>query len=290
MMTALMETKIDPRIEYRPSPSDPMHFIPLVNKMGEFALLHKRDLRIDLSYQRSLNERVVTRIANNWNWAACGCLLVSLRTDGAGWFIFDGGHRWSAARLLSEIGELPCLVFEMASVTAEAIAFLSVNTERKTIGPMASYKAELMTGSPRALLVDELARMAGRTVGVPSDKTHISCVSAMQRYAAVDKDALRRVWPLITELCQDGPMPSLIIQALWATERRMPYGQSLTDDRWRARLLRAGMLNLERSVRGTIALEGSRTERSVSHGVQTTVNHGLKAGKLRLRERFGRGE
>jgi hypothetical protein len=289
MTTALMETKINPRIEYHPSATDPLHFVPLVNKMGEYALLSKHDLRLDLSYQRSLNERVVARIANNWNWAAAGALLISMRADGAGYFIFDGGHRWSAAKLLGEITELPCLVFEMASISAEAVAFLSVNTERKTIGPLASHKAELLTGSPRALLVDELAREAGRTVGAPSDKTHLSCVSAIQRYATADRRTLRRVWPLIAELCTDQPIPSTLIHALWAAERRMPYGQSLTDDRWRARLVRAGTITLMRDIRGAVALEGARSERSVSYGVQTAINYGLKTGKLRLRDRI-RGE
>jgi len=281
----MTNTMITPRVHYSPSPRDPRHFVPVVNKPGEFVMLPKRELRIDSTYQRALNTRVVHRIANNWNWAACGALLVSLRTDNVAYYIFDGGHRWSAAKEVPAINELPCLVFEMASVTAEAIAFLSANTERRAIGRLAAYKAELLTGAPRALIVDELAREAGRTVGAPSDKTHLSCVSAIQRCADRDERALRRVWPLVIELCQDRPIPAVILQSLFEAERRMPAGQSLADERWQARLLRVGGTEIERHVRGAVALEGVRSERTLSYGVASAINQGLRQGRLQLRER-----
>jgi len=270
-------------VNYVPDPHDPEHYVPLINRPGEFVWLPKRELKVDHTYQRVLNQQVINRITQNWNWVACGTLIISMRQNGS-YFIIDGGHRHAAALELREIRELPCLVFELSSVTAEAIGFLSANSDRKQIGPMAAFKAELLTGSARALIVDELAREAGRSVGQPSDKTHLSCVSAIQRYARIDKAALRRVWPLVTELCLDAPLPSWIVHALWATERRMPYGQSLTDDRWRARLMRAGMINLERDVRGAVALGGNRNERTCSAGIVTAINSGLKSGKLRLRE------
>src|SRR5262245_33916760 len=108
MMTATMETK-PAKVEYHQSPHDPRHFVPWSKNPGEFAWLPKRDLKIDNTYQRQLNMRAVHRIANHWNWIACGSLIVSLRTavSSVGYYIIDGGHRWSAAIELPAVRDLP---------------------------------------------------------------------------------------------------------------------------------------------------------------------------------------
>ena len=72
-----------------------------------------------------------------------------------------------------------------------------------------------------------------------------------------------------------------------ADRRRDAALLDLTDDRWRQRLLRAWPINLERDIRGAVALSGTRTDSSLAAGVAATINHGLKGGKLRLRDRRG---
>lgn len=276
---------------YQPSPRDPRHFVPAIDDIGEFIRIPKRELYLDKSYQRDrIIQRAVRRIAYHWSWIACGALSVSQREEDDKYYIYDGGHRWSAAMTLPEINELPCLVFRMPDAKSEAVGFLAANVERHSISRIHAHKAELKSGSPRALLVDELAREAGRTIGAPADKTHISCVSALERCAAQDATALQRIWPVIIELCRDQPLPSMFVQGLWATERRMPYGQSLTDERWRSRLLRSGPVNLERDMRNAIAISGARSEKALAQGVEMTLNRGLRGVKLELQATARRGE
>lgn len=276
---------------FRPSPRDPRHFVPDVDDHGKFLRIPKRNLHLDKSYQRDrIVQRAVQRIAHHWSWIACGSLSVSQRTEDDKYYIYDGGHRWTAAMLLPKINELPCLVFNMPDARSEAVGFLATNVERHSINRIHAHKAELKSGSPRAMLVDELAREAGRTIGAPADKTHISCVSALERCAAQDATALQRVWPVIAEICRDQPMLSMFVVGLWAAERRMPYGQSLADERWRSRLMRSGPMSLERDIRGAIAVSGVRSEKALAQGVEMSINRGLRGGKLELQPQARRGE
>src|SRR5262245_11513114 len=70
---------------------EPQHIEPpLVNKPGKLAWIPINDLHVDRKYQRMIRQKRVNRIANSWNWVACGCLSVSLRKDGSGYYVFDG--------------------------------------------------------------------------------------------------------------------------------------------------------------------------------------------------------
>jgi len=280
------------RVAYhKPGPRDPRHFVPEFAERGEFVWQLKHELKIDRAYQRRINDRRVARIANNWSWVACGCLTTNLREDGTT-YVIDGGHRLSAAMMLPEIRELPCLTFSLPTPADEAVGFLSLNVERKPIDRVTAHRAELLSGSPRAMLIDELARECGRVFAYTDShpSTLITCIATMERCAAQDATSLQRVWPVVRDVCRDGPIGGTIVRALWAAERRMPEGQSLSDNRWRRELLRAGARKIEVDVHNAAALSGNRSETTLALGVTNAVNQHIRGhGKLRLNERPRRG-
>ncbi len=255
---------------------EPRHFVPLKNTPGELIKLDKKELHIDQKYQRKINQAVIHRIANNWSWIACGVLLVSLRSDGSGHFIVDGQHRWEAAKLLNNVKELPCLVFELNKIEDEAIGFLAANTERRILKIEDQFNALLLTDDPVAKTVEQLARQAGRHIGKPSDKTHIACVGALMRAVRIDQQAIERVWPIISRLTQDQPLSGMLVTGIFSLERRMPKNHSLSELRWSDRLRSIGSEALLHSIKAMSGIEGKSNERVWGQGIFRALNKGMR--------------
>jgi hypothetical protein len=102
----------------------------IVDAVPEFAMIPKGQLAVDHAYQRNLSESRIKKMAATWSWAACGALKVALRPNGE-WYVFDGQHRLVAAQLVKDILALPCLVYEMDTVTDEAKGFLSQTVSKQ---------------------------------------------------------------------------------------------------------------------------------------------------------------
>ncbi len=266
---------------YPDTHKEPRHFVPLKNTPGELVKINKMELHVDPKYQRPVNQRAVIRIANNWSWLACGVLTISFRKN-ASYFIVDGQHRWEAAKLLKEVKELPCLAFELDSVKDEAIGFLANNAERRVPDRLSQHNALLLADDPIAKVADELAREGGRRIGKPSDKTHLACLGTLVGCIRVDEQAIRKVWPIITQLARDRPLAGHLIHGIWGLERRMPKGFSLTDRKWHDRLVAIGEQELLRSMRTTTLLEGKVGENILAQGIARALNKGLKGNHINI--------
>lgn len=265
------------QIQAKGGARDPQHFVPLTNKPGVLIDIDKNDLSIDPKYQRNLNLRAVQRIADNWSWIAAGSITVSLRRKSDKYFIVDGQHRWEASKLLREVKTLPCIVFELDQVQDEALGFLSSNAERKSLTMTDRFPALLLAKDPVALVVDKLARDANRQVGKPSDRFHLACVGRMSRCIKENESALRRVWPIIIDLCKDQAISEYLIGGIWGLERRLKNDQSLTERRWYEQLIKIGHQEIEQTIRNTATLLGvQRNERILVQGVLTAINKGMR--------------
>src|SRR5689334_6103185 len=77
------------------------------DRPGEFAMIDKTKLNVDLSYQRKTTKSRVDKIREEWSWIAFGAVSVALRGDGE-WFVMDGQHRVLAAMMRDDIKEVPC--------------------------------------------------------------------------------------------------------------------------------------------------------------------------------------
>ena len=64
---------------------------------ARFAMLRAGDIHIDLSYQRAAQQDRVTRMAARWH--ASAPIEVSERTDGSGFYVYNGQHRLLAFRI-----------------------------------------------------------------------------------------------------------------------------------------------------------------------------------------------
>lgn len=255
----------------------PQHFVPLTNKPGILIDIDKNQLSIDQKYQRVLNLRMVQRIADNWSWIAAGAITVSLRAKSDKYFIVDGQHRWEASKLLREVKTLPCLVFELDQIQDEAMGFLASNAERKSLKPTDRYPALLLAKDPVALIIDQLAREAGRTIRGNHDRTSVACVGRLMRCIKENESALRRVWPIIIELCKDAPISEYLVGGIWSLERRLKRGTSLTERRWCEQLTKIGREGIEQSIRNTATLLGQqRNERVLAQGVLNAINKGTR--------------
>lgn len=210
----------------------------LLDEPGELRLLNKKVLRVDEQYQRQANDAKVIAIAKAWSWLACGALLVAERAGV--YFVFDGQHRALAALRRSDITNLPCVVFRTAGSKEEAEAFLRANKNRKPLNGLAKFRAATAAEQPEALLVHNLITSAGRYAAENSTGTTVRCLARMMNHAERQPEVLKRVWPLIAEVCVGHPVPERVMDGLIYIENNLPEGESLMDKEWRKRVLRVG--------------------------------------------------
>lgn len=274
MLSTLGTDSMNPTYKPR-SQREPQHYPTLINKPGELVMLPKNDLQIDTTYQRPVNYNAVKRIAANWNWVACGTLLVSVRTHS--YFLVDGQHRWEGAKLREEIIELPCLAFEINDVKQEAIGFLAANTERRLPLMIHKFNALVAIEDPHALIVNELVKKSGRLIRSQTGKQFISCIGDLMRCVKADREVIERLWPMIIKMSADEPLPGHLIKGLFYLERKMMNGVSLTDPRLRGRIEEIGLKGFLDSIKLQAHFENNMSEKVCGQGVLRAINRGNRS-------------
>jgi hypothetical protein len=247
------------------------------NAPGEFLTIHKNELEVDPAYQRNrINQRRVEAISRQWNWIACGCLVVALRSDNK-WFVLDGQHRKLAADMRSDIGELPCLVFETTNRREEADGFLKINQGRVSLGGLDRYRAEIMAGNKTALAVDSMLSSTGHRAGDKPSARTVSCVKCLCHLAEEDRSRLERLWPLLAEMHSDCPMADSVVKGLWLVDKMLGE-RSVTQAPYREKLLVIGGQGLLGEIRRQMAVVGQGGPRVWACAIAKYLNkHGLPA-------------
>lgn len=210
-------------------------------KPGVFMLISKRQLHIDGDYQRAASKMKILTIAGAFSWPAFGCLVVVLRSDGS-FFVIDGQHRKLAADRRDDLDELPCLVFELEGVKAEAAAFVVANEQRRPVSALEKYKAKIVAEDPTIAAVNELVIMSGKRPG--KAEGDIYCIALVERLMRRRPEVLRRIWPVILELCGSGSIHEKLVDGLFHLETHLPEGRSITDPKLRERLKKIGATEL----------------------------------------------
>jgi hypothetical protein len=216
----------------------------LKDKPGELVWLGKGDLLVDHSYQRMAVHKRVLNIAQKWSWLACGVIVVAQRDNDQRFYVVDGQHRVLAAMKRIDIDRMPCLVFRTEGAKEEAAGFYDANTGRRLPTGLEKWKAQLMRGDATTTFVDSLIRQAGRVAGNTSGPNEVCCLTAILRAAQSDRELLGRIWPLVADVCHKQALHERVFEGLLWLEARMPSGQSLTDKRWRDRVMRVGFAGL----------------------------------------------
>lgn len=247
----------------------------ITNKPGELIKLPKGELRIDRSYQRPINQRRVYRIANNWNWVACGVLVVSMRAQG--YFVVDGQHRLEAAKLVNHVTDLPCIAFELAQID-EARGFLALNLEHQQPTMLERWGALLLAHDKAALAADGLMRRFDRSIGESSHHPRrIACIGLIHTLATDDFARLERLWPTIEAAHSlSETISANVVKGLWRIESRMPQGFTLAADRWTGRLKQIGLQMIIQSINQVAALEGKRGYPQCAEGILRAINRGIR--------------
>lgn len=148
--------------------------------MSRYKRVPLDQLTVDPTYQRVLDEKRVTRIAENFNPALLGTLEVSRRNGKCA--VFDGQHRLEA---LKQRGakDAPCLVHEGLSVPEEAVLFVNLQTQRKALAPLDRFRARLVAGETQAQEILGTVEAHGYRIngGAHSTANEIGAITALDR-------------------------------------------------------------------------------------------------------------
>ena len=215
------------------------------DKPGVLMDIRKDLLNVDLSYQRPLNVAKVQQIASNWSWISFGALVVAER-EGV-YFVCDGWHRASAAMRRSDVSLLPCVVFQTFDKTAEAKAFVDVNTGRKAVTALAKYRASVVAKDPTALWLQSAVQAIGLEFTANSSKpSDIRAVAWCMGIAADPKNraALQAVLEVVAALSRAANLHvnDRLLHGLWYINRNCDGG--LTNKRLLKRLHEVGARKL----------------------------------------------
>ena len=275
-------------LEHAPAPNKPeatdkvsRYKWTSVGQRGKAMDIKKTLLCVDDSYQRGEVMHRAQELARDWWWMACGALTVMRRKNGA-LVIIDGQHRWLAACRRSDIDEMPCVVFDEmeGGVADEAAAFVKANTNRKTVRSSEMFRARVVAGEDAAKKVQELITSIGRQIGNKSTGNTVACVGAMIGCISRNEPALRRIWPLIAEICEGVIIADTIVKGLHHIENRIYGESSLASPRWAAKIRKLGATGLMQAAESFANATGRRTAGGWAQGMAIELNKGMRTNRL----------
>jgi hypothetical protein len=212
------------------------------NSPGEFHWIPKADLSIDHTYQRNkLNVKRIEDMARNWDWIACGALVVSLREDNA-WFVMDGQNRKLAADKRSDIKELPCLVFEADGVRDEALGFLAINTGKVGVSGLDRFKAMVRAGDKAAVGLRDVLATTGHKAGSSSSSKTVACVITLLRLYKVNPTRFASgIWPLLADMHPGKPIVDATAKGVFQVDTWLrKENRNVADSPYREKLMALG--------------------------------------------------
>lgn len=178
-------------------------------------------LTVDDTYQRSIegtaSQKLILKIAMEWDWRLCVPLLVVQRREGL--FVIDGQHRLEGARLRAQLGandvpQLPCAIYAFDSVTEEADLFVQANRSRRPMGRLDVFHAQLAADDPKATALNDLVVAAGLVVGrneawqmiQPGEVTFTTTIG--KQIKSVGAETAGKVLKMIAEAFEGEPLTS----------------------------------------------------------------------------------
>lgn len=247
------------------------------DRPGRFAMQQLTTLNIDTRYQRGPNGSRSKAMAQSWSWAACGVLIVARRPDGS-LFIVDGQRRANAASLRADIAELPCMIYDIASVEEEARIFIDCNSNIETMTMASKWRAMLEGRDKIALELQSVCESLGIKVDPAGNTsgTALHCVRVALRLLQDHRPAFLSVLPLAAEICQGESIANEVLGGLVYIEARLNNGDTITHPKWRKRLAAFGRAGLMRTIANTRALYNKGTHKVYAHALLLAVNKGLR--------------
>ena len=253
------------------------------SKEGVFMMVDKKDLFVDPAYQRDVNSKglKVVEIARNWDWLLCGVLRVVMREDGTFWVV-DGQHRTLGALHRDDITFLPCMVFEVEGLSAEASAFVGANTRKSTVSGWVKHKAGLVAKEPTAVRADELVRSVGYSIDtVPNGRNTVRCIMTLHRMIVRNEEAATRAVKLAAEIANGDYMMHTVLEGLF-------WIGIHTDDIWKAthrnRLIGLGQEVIDNEISKRRMIVGKGGQKLYGEAITMLCNKQRRSKKLALYE------
>lgn len=155
-------------------------------------------------YQRVLNMINVKKIAQNFDIAKVGVLVVSKRVDGT-YAVLDGQHRLSAMRRIGKVAA-NCIVLDGLTVQQEADYFRRQNENKQALRITDTFNASIWAEDDESLRIKELVGKYGFRFGKSGSQMCICAIGALQKTVRLfNFDTLEKVlatiavtWPTDT--------------------------------------------------------------------------------------------
>lgn len=240
---------------------------------GRFMEIDKESLLIPPEYQREIDDAKVQDMAAKFSWPAFGVVSVAERNDG--FYVFDAGHRVAAAKRRADITTVPCMVYRLEDLAAEAQAFLTSN-HRRPVTAIEKFKAQLITGDKAVQLVAQLLEHTGRVARNTNGPDSVRCIRELTVLARKNASMLERLWPLIHKVHTGMPVSKVLVAGLFYIEERMPEGQSLTVGKWGKRLAEIGGAALMRGALSAASYFAKGGAMRWAQGILNVLNKGLQ--------------
>lgn len=249
---------------------------------GEFRWIPKDQITgIDGAYQRDVvSEGKVTKIAAAWSWMACGTLVVVERPDGTFWVI-DGGHRVRASFLRGDILELPCMVYRLDSLSAEAQAFLVINTTRVSVDSYTKHRAAVLSGNEDSMEMEEMVAVCGYKVSKSSGRGFFGALVALARMWKENRELARKVFcTCANEIAQDHePITKDVMESIFRCQVKVK-GEDILAGKYLTTLKLVGLEAIGNAIRREEVRIGKAGSLVGARAVLDLLNKGRGGKKL----------
>lgn len=243
-------------------------------------------IRVDASYQRPLKERRVLQILRDFSWAQFGALMLVRQDDGT-FTVYDGQHRFEAARRHPDIEAVPSVIVELEAQFEEAQSFLGVNVNRSAISTVEKYWAGIEAGDEAMMRICSVLEQAGCEVVPPGTKSpapnrtsSISSISRALNYYG-DDAVTKACRTLVSSWQRDkNALSGSMIQALARLYRNNK--QVISEERMVSKLIAKDRKILTGDAEALRKMGGGDAILALSKALVEIYNKGLQTNTIQL--------
>lgn len=250
-------------------------------KYNAFEWVDLSKLNIDPAYQRTQTENAIGRMAENWCWVACGCLIIARRPDGS-LVVMEGAHRVKAAKKRG-IESLPCMIWDVPTVADEAQMFIWINTMRKSVKADELFASGVTANDPTCIVVEKMLASHGYRPGSSPGKKNIACIAAMKELAVVDLALCKKVFELCVQIADGDRITRHAFRGLSSLERTLRRRDdkfSIFDADNRNKLKAVGMESISVDCVKAAKFFGQGGDLSFARGILKMLNDGRKTNRI----------
>jgi hypothetical protein len=218
----------------------------VANDTGVDMTLDICHLKVNHTYQRAVNLKLVKDIADNFNPALLTRIVVNYR-EGDYWII-DGQQRVMAIREYQPNYMINAVVHHLLTVEEETKLYLELNVRRKALSQFDQWKAREAARDPLVMLILDL--LAANDITVTHSHTTSRGLKAIETvlvWADKNWEALKIAMEIIGQLHMPSTIPAPLIAGLAQTEHwlnQQKPAQSLLHARTRKMTHAEHLVNL----------------------------------------------